>query len=643
MRANDAAPATTNSAVPRRSPQPNAAGARSLEAGTLVRNTAIATAAAGAVGLAAGRVGTHSVAGSIGGMLTLAAPAVVGAVAPVVIGTNESTVSRTVTGALGGAISGVVVSRLTGGTGALGMVGALAAGAVVGAAASVASRPHPATDAGGGAGGGTAPGAASEPDLQTPAVDIPTVEGPAAEPVGAVGSVGNALPPKKPNILFILTDDQTIDQIENAMPHLNNRHDWVRFDNATINTPLCCPSRTTILSGQFTHHTKIHYLDGWKFDDTNTLPRWLERGGYETGLFGKYLNGYTVKKGYHIPKGWDQWHAFVPKDEYAKINGAYYDYKLNDNGHIHYHGNDPDDYSTTVLGDKAADFIRRSAHDDTPFFAYYAPYATHGPRTPAPGDEHLYDDYPIEHSPAYDEADVSDKPAWVRRLPPQSGGADASLRSSYETATEADRQIQHLITTLKRTGQWDDTVVVFMTDNGYSFGDHRWHTKRNPYERVTQTPFYMHIPGVSERHVAEPISNADVAATFSDLADVTPGRPQDGQSVLPLVYGLADDWRSGSLVRWHGGDDNGEYSDAKSWVPPFWEYRTPTYKLIEYATGERELYNLVDDPYEVDNQYDNPVYDDVIDQLHDQLEFWKQRRPVRASSVPTLEDYLDGR
>lgn len=497
------------------------------------------------------------------------------------------------------------------------------AGALVGGAVALATEQDPKSDVQEHRGGGAAAG-----DGVSGGVD-----GAVRGQVSGTGDVDPAALADKPNVVLVVTDDQTLDQIKHAMPYLNGHDDWVTFDNASLNTSLCCPSRATILSGQYSHHTGIEYLEGWKFRDGSTLATWLQDAGYTTGLYGKYLNSWLKGRPENdIPPGWDEWHSF--------IRSAYYDYDVNDNGTITHHGHRPDDYSTEVLADKASDFIRGQAGGDNPFFLYFTPYGAHSPRTPAPQDEGAFDGVRMRRPPNFNEHDVSDKPGYIADREKQDPHLmDEERRDGWETSLSVDRAVQQLFTTLRETGEDRDTVVIFMTDNGYAFGEHRWNSKRTPYEESTQTPLLMRIPGVSGRRVEAPVSNADIASTIADIADITPGIGQDGQSMLPLVYGIDEDWREGVLLHFAGGSAFRDRPGEKKGVTGYWGIRTPDLKYLEYLTGEREFYDLRRDPYELDNRIDAARYrDDVVD-LRRTLHRMMHGDLRDPSTLPTLETH----
>jgi N-acetylglucosamine-6-sulfatase len=294
----------------------------------------------------------------------------------------------------------------------------------------------------------------------------------------------------QPNILFILTDDQTVEELNaNAMPYLFSEPGghWVKFITTFQNTPLCCPSRATILSGQYAHHTGvINNHTGRQLDDSATLATWLDSVGYRTALMGKYLNGYpfrSVSETY-IPPGWDEWQAF------AKTRGtAYYDYRLNENGTLVSYGSAESDYSTDVLKNKGLRFLRATSE---PFLLYFSPFAAHPPYTPAPKYQNAFSSLQMPRTPNFNEQDVSDKPQWIQTKPlltlTQQQNQDRDRRNQYRTLLSVDDAIREFFGVLQSRGILENTVVVFTSDNGHLLGEHRAHAKASEYEESVNVP-----------------------------------------------------------------------------------------------------------------------------------------------------------
>ena len=409
------------------------------------------------------------------------------------------------------------------------------------------------------------------------------------------------------NFLVILTDDQSLDSIPHdppVMPYLQARigdpnDHWLVFRNGFVNTPLCCPSRATLLTGEYAHNHGVLNNDlGEQLDESTTIAAALDGAGYYTGLVGKYLNQYPFGGDPYVPTGWDHW---VGKLQ-GPVTHLYYDYTLSQQGVPVTYGSAEDDYSTDVLATKAVDFLRDAPLEE-PFFLLFAPTAPHPPWISAPRHEGAYADMTLASPESVGELDVTDKPTWVEELSPLGPEARAGLREahrrSFETLIAVDEAIRKLMTALQARGDLDHTIVVFLSDNGYSFGEHRWVKKTCPYEECIHVPFLIRYPLADRQVVRTMVSAADLAPTIGEIAGVPLDPVVDGVSFAPLI---------------RGGDATGlpdavyaEWSGDRR-IPQWWEIRTQEFAYIELVTGERELYDLRLDPLELDNVIDDPTY-----------------------------------
>ena len=394
-----------------------------------------------------------------------------------------------------------------------------------------------------------------------------------------------------PDILLIVTDDQRWDSLD-AMPILARElvARGTTFENAFAPTPLCCPSRASILTGNLAHTTHVYRNAPpfgrveW-FDDRSTLATWLDDAGYATGYVGKYLNGYqhAALTGV-VPPGWDRWVAFV--------RPYYTGYALSLDGVVE---RDVAEYATDRLADEAVAFVDGARG---PLFLTFAPYAPHEPSTPASQDRAAA--VPSRPpAPSVGEEDVTDKPAWVRGLPPLDAtdrAALAALRTDADRSLLAvDRAIGRILDALDRTGRLDRTIVVFTSDQGLAFGEHRWTKKEAPYEEVIRIPLVIRLPPGEGAAVpatrTELVANIDLAPTLADLAGAA-HPPTDGASLVPLLRGEHPPWRDALLLEHLGGGTP---------VPSYCGVRTAEAKYVRYGTGEEELYDLVADPFELAN------------------------------------------
>jgi len=437
----------------------------------------------------------------------------------------------------------------------------------------------------------------------------------------------------RPNIVVILTDDQSFDTLPSnppAMPWLQSQildraGEWLRFPNAVISSPLCCPSRATILSGRYAQTTRVFDNDqGYRFDESSTVATWLHDAGYFTGLVGKYLNKYPFDRGPYVPPGWDRW---VAKRNTAATT-TYYDYGLVDQGAPLQVRDAPSTYATDFLAARAIDFLR-IAPVDRPWFLYFAPSAPHPPWTPPPRYVGAFAGVALPSPRSVGERDVSDKPAWVQSLPPIGRAERARLlrdrRRQRETLLGLDDAVRRTVDAIAARGDLERTVIFLLTDNGYSFGQHRVLGKRCPYEECIRTPFVVRMPGQRARDVPGVVSNVDLAPTIADLAGVVPGIPVDGRSFAVALRGDRG-WRQpGVFLEWVGDAD----------VPSWRGVRTRDFAYIENADGTVELYDLTGalgepDPLELRNRAGDPRYRAQVRRLAELLRKLQSRPPGRG-------------
>lgn len=416
-----------------------------------------------------------------------------------------------------------------------------------------------------------------------------------------------------PNIVLIVTDDQDFRSLQ-EMPNVRKllTQEGTTFPNFIFSTPGCCPSRASILRGQYTHNHGVLRSKGPNGGfatfynlgrEESTVATWLKHQGYRTALVGKYLNGYPegVDAGY-VPPGWTEWQA--PLQEH------YFGYDFNDNGTIVRYGHRPEDYLTDVLSQKAQDFVRRSAKAGKPFFLHLTPRAPHGPAIPAPRHAEAFPNATAPRVPSFNEEDVSDKPAYVHDAPPftddEIDQIDALYRDRLRTLLAVDEMVADLIATLEATNTLGNTYVFFTTDNGYLVGEHRVAEKGLPYEESIRMPLLVRGPGVRAGAVEDRlVSNIDLAPTFAALAGTRTPRFVDGRSLVPLLRGEPPgSWRQAVLVAAFGRDEEVSVAGqigTKARVPAFRALRAVDRLYVEYATDERELYDLANDPYQLDN------------------------------------------
>jgi N-acetylglucosamine-6-sulfatase len=449
-----------------------------------------------------------------------------------------------------------------------------------------------------------------------------------------VATTTNATLSTRPNIVFILTDDLN-EEVFTHQPRLKTllTDQGTTFQNNFVSLSLCCPSRTTTLRGQYAHNSGIFtnggtsggfgkvYADGL---ENSTIATWLQASGYRTALFGKYLNGYPEEapSKTYIPPGWTAWFSPNGGDPYTEYN-----YDLNENGTTVHYGSAPEDYGVDVIAQKTTTFIRDTAANfpNNPFFAYVAPYVPHVPATPPPRYADRYQGVQAPRTAAFNEADVSDKPAWVQNKPlltaTQLDSIDDLYRKRLQTELAVEDLVSEIIDALTETAQLDNTYIFFSSDNGFHQGQHRLNSGKNTaYDEDLAMPLVVRGPGVPAGQVVTSITaNVDYAATWAELAGLPIPDSVDGRSLVPFLQGRTPSaWRKALLLE-HGepsitlasGDGLLEPQDqfdvqaqTTSGAPAFVGVRTAARTYVEYNTGERELYEHATDPGQLDNAYD---------------------------------------
>jgi len=454
---------------------------------------------------------------------------------------------------------------------------------------------------------------------------------------GAAAARTNTLP----NIVLVLTDDQdlllgSLDRMPRTRALIAEQ--GVTFANHFVPLSLCCPSRSTILTGLYPHNHKIYtnFPPGGgyeRFDELGheeaTIATALHAAGYRTALFGKYLNGYPGQRDpTYVPPGWDEWASPVAGAPYSE-----YRYTLNENGKLVKYGSGPADYVTDVLAGKATAFVRGAG--DGPFFLYLATYAPHQPSTPAPRHALLFPDLVAPRTPSFNEADVRDKPARIGALPRLSASEinaiDALYRKQMRSLQAVDEAVAALVAALDASGQLANTYILFTSDNGFHMGQHRLKPgKYTAYETDIHVPLLVRGPGVPAGGAVRALtSSVDLAPTLAELAGTALPAAPDGRSLAPLLRGQAPaGWRQAVLLEQFAfpvspppvsstqanaaleppdpQDLAAIYRQSVSGHPAVSNpahlgLRTADFKYVEYDTGEREVYDLRRDPDELTN------------------------------------------
>lgn len=430
-----------------------------------------------------------------------------------------------------------------------------------------------------------------------------------------------APPQTPPNILVILTDDQDADSVS-EMPILRSRlaDRGTTFNRAFVTTPLCCPSRASILLGQYAHNHKVwdnkapeggfERFKELGHEDT-TVATWLDQAGYHTGYIGKYLNEYGSydKPTKHVPPGWDRWIGYQGgPHEQKKVDGAF---KVNNGGTIDRVATDGT-VDTDYFARKAEDYIR-SRTADNPWFLMVATNAPHSPALASKRNDGSYVDRAMPKTPAFNEGAVADKAdVWGKdRVLPEKCPSDYEDRSDpqcvrevvekwrdrMESLRDVDDMVAKLTGAISDKGFAQNTYVVFTSDNGFSLYKNRVFSKGAPYETSQQVPLIVKGPGVSANHVDNRlVANIDLAPTFAQWAGVRTPRAVDGRSLVPILRDLDAPWRTRLLFE---NRQHNHFFDA---------VRTSADQVyIEYpSTDETEYYDLTEDPYQLHGDAEKP-------------------------------------
>ena len=428
-------------------------------------------------------------------------------------------------------------------------------------------------------------------------------------------SIGEAAAAKaRPNIVVIETDDQALESMR-VMDNVNSLvgDRGVTFTNSLVNYSLCCPSRATFLTGQYAHNhgvlsnkapnggfSRFQALHG-----NNNLAVWLRQAGYYTAMIGRYLNGYV----FHplVPQGWSDWRAAA--------NQKVYGYTLDENGTLVRYGQNRADFKDDVLTGKAVGLVARRAARARPFFlwlTYSAPHVSEPPKPhppfdcgaapqPAPRHAHAFDAAPLPRPPNFNEPDVSDKPAKIRDRPRLSANQTTDIRRRYrcelESLLSVDDGVKKIVDALRAKRALRNTVLIYTSDNGYFHGEHRIpKDKQHIYEESVRVPLMMRGPGIPQGvRIGVLAINADLAPTIVDLANADAGLSMDGRSLIPVANRPPIGRGRQLLIE----------------EPSFSAIRTGRYMYAQHRTGERELYDLKNDPFERISRHRAPAYASV--------------------------------
>lgn len=498
----------------------------------------------------------------------------------------------------------------------------------------------------------------------------------------------------RPNFVVIQTDDQPLEQFGRSwtdlygrnrpiMPHTTRliRDKGVDFRQYVTPFPLCAPSRASLFSGQYAQNHGVVRIGGprggWEGYRSNrihdeNIAVWMQRAGYRTSHFGKFMNFYggpDAPAESAVPPGWDHWVS----DATDNSTREFYGYRQNVNGSITPRigypwydqiglTKDPEgcpslglancDYHSDSMSMQAAEHIRQSGN--RPFYLQIDYHAPHGDSRPPAGPEPAVRHYdsaiktPGPRPPGYNEADVSDKPWFLRYDTPRlTRGEVTQLATEHRKAIESlrsvDDGVKRIIDTLRSTGKLKNTYVIFTSDNGFFLGQHRIHRgKLLPYEPALRVPMVIRGPGIRPKTVSrEIVANQDIAPTVLALAGARAGSRLDGRSMVPFwkkprrksrrpillssyqaaTHLIPGDYPDDPVVTAGvaGKGPRGARTSAKASTQNYVGIRVGPYKYVEYEAGEGELYILRNDPHELHNRFGQPGFKRIQNYLARQL------------------------
>jgi arylsulfatase A-like enzyme len=408
---------------------------------------------------------------------------------------------------------------------------------------------------------------------------------------------------RRPNIVLLLTDDQRYDSL-GVMPNVQRlAAEGVEFRQALVVTPVCGPSRVEILTGRLASSQGVHLNEGaaGQFDPTKSIAVQLQKQGYTTALYGKYLNGYRDLFP-AVPVGWNEWRVF--RDDFLdlfKTGSIHVDPVLSWDGKQ----KRVPGYSTDLLGDFAADFIRHHAADPAPFFLMVSFSAPHVPLLPAPRHDGLFAGRVPAPPPSIQEDDLSDKPQFVRDFAAEFGG-DPSLHTvqwqegqqrTFEMLQSVDEAVGRILDALDKHGIAENTLVVFTSDNGFLFGEHGWLGKGVPYEESIHVPLVMRYPALARPGKSNAlVTNLDLAPTFAALAGAE--IEADGHNIVPLLVLSRLPWVPSATL---------DYEATMSLPQGYHGVRSRKSARVIWDDGRVETYDLRRDPYQLEGGTPSPT------------------------------------
>ena len=464
------------------------------------------------------------------------------------------------------------------------------------------------------------------------------------------------------NIIYILSDDHRYD----AMGFMNKIEglqtpgmdmmaaEGMHLKNAFVSTALCSPSRASILTGQYAHTHTVVDNDAPLPANLTFFPQYMQKKGYQTSFFGKWHMGNTDDK---PQPGFDHWESFQGQ-------GTYYDVVLNINGKRTPHKGA---YTTDLLTEHAIDWMQKR-DKKKPFFVYLSHKGVHAEFEPAARHKGKYANLPIICPPSMyltvtdsskhygimtapkTKVNFMDIPEWVRKQRYSWHGVDYMYHGAIpfddfyhrylETLQAVDESVERVIKWVKDQGLQENTMVVYMGDNGFSFGEHGLIDKRHAYEESMRVPLLMWAPGMIKPAsvVEQVVMNVDLAPTFLELAGITKPAQMQGYSFADILKGKKVDWKRDNVFYEY------YWEAAFPQTPTTFAVRSNRYKYIYYngVWDINELFDLKNDPYEMNNLIRDTAYRKIGIQLKEELFNWlKETDGLQIPLKPTINNRFD--
>lgn len=474
---------------------------------------------------------------------------------------------------------------------------------------------------------------------------------------------------KRPNIVFIYSDDQNAaDFRRRYMPRTMRLlgDGGTTFSNFVVAAPICCPSRVGMLTGDYPHNSGVYMNhDGFSsmHSKANNIGSWMQRAGYRTAWLGKFLQGYkrVIPDPTTPAPGFDDWQV--------TLRARYFGWKLYTEGGVIKGGERPRDYYTDALTRRASRLVDKQLHKRRPLFMVLNELAPHkgdggegrcsSAAAPAPRDFGRFAHAPLPRPPSFNEADRSDKTAFVA---PGDLGKRAirqdrdRYRCRVESLAAMDRGIARIYRTVERAGQIDNTIFVFTSDNGLLLGQHALDGKDIPYEEGIRMPLAMRVPKrllgrAPVGQVDDLTANIDLTPTLLQLAGASPClrhsacRTLDGRSLVPLLRGKPGAWPSGRAIAIEGGMEGD--------ICGFRGLRLDSSVLLQDVVpvddggcernGTPEYYDLAADPFQLDNLLvtDPAAVEDRVGDLRARMDELQSCSGIEGRDQPTSGGFCD--